>query len=697
MAENTGNEWRIGADIGGTFTDVVLEAGQRRHSAKILTSHDAPEEAVLSGVRQVLDEAGVEAGQISQVIHGTTLATNALIERKGARTALISTEGFRDILEMGTESRFDHYDLNLQKPAPLVPRHRRLTVPERMSAKGEVLVPLDEAAVNALVGVLEDQEIESVAVGLLHAYVNPAHEQRIGEILEAELPKMAISLSSEVSPEIREFDRLSTTAANAYVMPKVVPYLNNLQARLSELGIGGPLFMMLSNGGISDLATACRFPVRLIESGPAGGAILAGHIAEQCGLEHVVSFDMGGTTAKICLIDDGVPSTARDLEVAWELRFKRGSGLPLRIPVIEMVEIGAGGGSIAGVTALDLINVGPESAGSDPGPACYGLGGTEPTVTDANVILGRIKPDLFAGGRMKIDARAAAMAVEDHVAEPLSLSPKMGAVGVIEMVDENMANATREHAIERGKTIQNRTMIAFGGCAPLHAARLAQKLGIGRIVVPTGAGVGSAIGFLRAPISFEVVRSRYQHLGAMDVAMVNAMLEEMAAEAASFVRLAAGDGETVESRSAFMRFVGQNHEIDVALPDGQLGQSVGDELRDIFDDTYRAQFGRTVPNVEVEIVSWSVSSRAPQAATGRAGTPNAEPYDGPGENGILWDPSLGEEVDARIVMRQDLHAGSLLTGPAVIVEDETSSVVPSGFRAHINELGYIIMEADASS
>ncbi len=693
MAGESGNGWRIGADIGGTFTDVVLEAHEKRYSDKILTTHDAPEEAVLTGIRQVLEDASVEPHQVLQVIHGTTLATNALIERKGARTALISTEGFRDILEMGTESRFDHYDLNLQKPAPLIPRHLRLTVPERMSAKGEVLIPLDEKAVGTIIAELEKLAIESVAVGLLHAYVNPAHEQRIGEILRAELPGVSFSLSSEVSPEIREFDRLSTTAANAYVMPKVAPYLNNLQARLTDLGITGPLFMMLSNGGISDLATASRFPVRLIESGPAGGAILAGHIAAQCGLDHVVSFDMGGTTAKICLIDDGAPSTARDLEVARELRFKRGSGLPLRIPVIEMVEIGAGGGSISGVNALDMISVGPESAGSDPGPACYDLGGAEPTVTDANVIMGRIKPDLFAGGRMKIDAAAAEHAVAEHVAEPLSLSAKMGAVGIIEMVDENMANATREHAIERGKTIRDRTMIAFGGCAPLHAARLAQKLGIERIVVPTGAGVGSAIGFLRAPISFEVVRSRYQHLGSLDVVMINGMLDEMAAEASSFVRLAAGDGETEESRSAFMRFVGQNHEIDVALPGGELSPGVGEELRDIFDDTYRAQFGRTVPNVEVEIVSWSVSSRAPQAAVELTGIPAETPYAGPAENGNLWDPSLGEEVEARIVMRTDLTPGSALAGPAVIVEDETSSVVPSGFQATINDLGYIIMEA----
>ncbi len=423
--------------------------------------------------------SGVAAADIALVIHGTTLATNALIERKGARTALLTTEGFRDVIAMGNESRYDQYDLNITLPEPLVPRSLRLPVAERLDNTGRVLKALDTAAVRALVPRLRDEAVASIAVGLLHAFVNGEHEAAVRRILHEELPDVPVSLSSEVSPEMREWERFSTTVANAYVQPMMARYLRQLETDLHAAGIAAPLFMMMSGGGLTTIDTACRFPIRLVESGPAGGAIFSAHISRECGLDRVLSFDMGGTTAKICLIDDYQPQTARSFEVARVGRFRKGSGLPLRIPVIEMVEIGAGGGSIAHVDAMARIEVGPESAGADPGPVCYGRGGTKPTVTDANLLLGRYDPERFAGGTLKLDAAAARDAVLAKVGAPLGLDPGMAALGVIEIVDENMANAARVHAIESGKTYEGRALIAFGGGGPVHACRVAEKLGSG--------------------------------------------------------------------------------------------------------------------------------------------------------------------------------------------------------------------------
>ena len=418
----------------------------------MLTTPEQPERAVLEGAARILRAAGLAAGDIAILIHGTTLATNAIIERKGARTALITTEGFRDVLALGNESRYDQYDLNIVLPAPLVPRALRLTVPERLDNEGRVLRALDENAVRALAPVLRREGVESIAVGFLHAFVNPAHERRVRDILAEELPAVPVSLSSEVSPEMREWERFSTTAANAYVQPLMARYLRGLEQGLRQDGLAAPIFLMLSGGGLTTIETACRFPIRLVESGPAGGAIFSADIARQCGLTNVLSFDMGGTTAKICLIDDFRPQTARNFEVARVGRFRRGSGLPLRIPVIEMVEIGAGGGSLAHVDTMGRIAVGPESAGADPGPACYRRGGVKPAVTDANLVLGRYDPSRFAGGTMTLDAAAAEAALKRDVAAPLGLSPDLAALGVIEMIDENMANAARVHAIESAKT-----------------------------------------------------------------------------------------------------------------------------------------------------------------------------------------------------------------------------------------------------
>src|SRR5579883_3107848 len=442
---------RLGVDIGGTFTDVALEAGGRRYSAKLLTTPEAPERGVLAAVGAVMDEAGLAPGELSIIIHGTTLATNAIIERKGAKTALLTTAGFRDTVEIRHENRFEQYDVNIDLPPPLVPRRHRFPVPERIDARGRVVTPLDEEAVVRLGDRLRALGIESVSIGYLHSFTNPAHEERTREILRPLLPGVTMTLSCEVSPEMREYERFSTACANAYVQPMLGRYLVNLETLLHEAGFRCPLFLMLSGGGLTTVETAIRFPVRLVESGPAGGAIFASHIARQCRLDKVLSYDMGGTTAKICLIDDAQPQTSRAFEVARVYRFKKGSGLPLRIPVIEMVEIGAGGGSIARVDRLKRIAVGPDSAGADPGPACYGRGGTAATVTDADLVLGR-------------DAAEAALA--DDVARPLGLPLPLAAFGVSEIVDENMAKAARVHAIESGKDARGRTLVAFGGAAP---------------------------------------------------------------------------------------------------------------------------------------------------------------------------------------------------------------------------------------
>ena len=547
---------RLGVDIGGTFTDVALEVRGQRYSAKILTTPDAPERGVLAAIRAVLGDAALKPADLSLIIHGTTLATNAIIERKGARIALVTTEGFRDTVEIRHENRFEQYDVNIDLPPPLVPRRLRCVVPERIDAQGRVVTPLEESAVDGgRAGCFETDGVESVAIGFLHSYVNPSHEERTRDLLLKHLKGVTMTLSSEVSPEMREYERLSTACANAYVQPRMGRYLVNLETLLHDEGFACPLFLMTSGGGLTTVETAIRFPVRLVESGPAGGAIFAGHIARQCALDKVLSYDMGGTTAKICLIDDLRPQTSRAFEVARVYRFKKGSGLPLRIPVIEMVEIGAGGGSIARVDPLRRITVGPDSAGADPGPACYGRGGILASVTDADLLLGRIDPAGFSGGRMALDRDAAATAMQGEIAGKLDLALELAALGVSEIVDENMANAARVHAIESGKDARGRTLVAVGGAAPLHAARLADKLGLDRVLVPSNAGVGSAGGFLRAPISYEIVRSQLQRLDSFDAEAANTLLAAMYVEAEAIVRRGEPDAPLAETRSALMRAI----------------------------------------------------------------------------------------------------------------------------------------------
>jgi len=679
---------RLAVDIGGTFTDLALTGPHGLFTDKVLTTPSAPERGVLDGIAELLSTSGLAAGDVELLVHGTTLATNALIERRGARTALIVTEGLRDSVEMAQENRFAQYDISSNRPEPLVPRYLRLPVTERLNWRGEVLSALDEDSVAALLPVLRDNAVEAVAIGLIHAYANPAHEQRVAEILAAELPELYISLSSEVCPEIREYERQSTTCANAYVQPLMAHYLSELSVGLKQLGLNCPMLMMSSGGTLMGLDAAQRFPIRLVESGPAGGAILAAQIAADEQLDSVVSFDMGGTTAKICLIDNATPLTSRSFEVARAYRFMRGSGLPVRIPVIEMVEIGAGGGSLGSVDALGRIAVGPQSAGSEPGPASYARGGMHAAVTDADLTLGKLDPNNFAGGRFKLDAAAAGAALDRDLGQALGLSSAEAAFGIAEVVEENMASAARMHAVEWGQDVRGRVLIAFGGAAPLHAARLAQKLDINHVLIPKGAGVGSAIGFLRAPVAYEVVRSRYARLSELATDTLTTLFADMRAEAEVLVRSGAGDAQLTEQRLAYMRYLGQGHEIPVTV----ASPTSTAELRDAFESAYAALFGRTIDGLEVEILSWTLALAAPAAAMDwpNVSTTTATPADF-GER-LLFDHVSGKFDAALTVPRAYIAAGNSITGPALIEEDQTTTVVPSGFVATVTAEGHLSLQ-----
>ncbi len=684
---------RLAVDIGGTFTDVALEYRGECTSVKVLTTSQAPESGVLAGIDTILARTKLAPAAVTALIHGTTLATNAIIERKGARTALLATDGFRDAIEMAFENRFEQYDLLMDKPAPLVARPLRFSVPERIDARGNVVKPLDEDAVRKLVPFLRREKIESIAIGFLHSYAWPVHEQRARDVLKALMPDLWITLSSEVSPEIREYERWSTACANAYVQPVMAGYLGRLRESLESRGFVCPVFLITSAGGLCTIETAEVYPIKLVESGPAGGAILASRLAQQCGVDRVLSFDMGGTTAKICLIDDGEPQYARSFEVARQYRFLKGSGLPLRIPVVEMVEIGAGGGSIAKVDAMRRITVGPESAGAEPGPACYGRGGTDPTVTDADVVMGAVDPRRFAGGTIQLDAAQSARAIEQRLGAALGFTAEQGAFGIVEVVEENMANAARVHAVERGMELAGRTLIAFGGAAPLHAARLAEKLGIDEVMIPTGAGVGSAVGFLLAPVAYESVRTRYTPLDAtFDPVAVNAMRNAMREEATVFVRRGAVEGRLTEAWTADMRYQGQGHDLTVPIPAQDFSTEAIATLERLFTVEYERVFGIHIPGMNVEIMSWAVRVAAPAPPLPPCPPMPAVVASRAAGNRELFDPRTGRRHAVPLYWRFDLSRGAQINGPAIIAEDETSTLVPAGFAARINALGYIVMK-----
>ncbi|TCS57605.1 N-methylhydantoinase A [Primorskyibacter sedentarius] len=672
---------RVGVDIGGTFTDVALAYPDGLSTCKVLTNYTQPEQAILDGIAIAAEQAGVQLAAIEQVIHGTTLVTNSLIERRGAKLAFITTEGFRDVIEMRSENRFEQYDLNLTLPEPMVAREDRFTLNERMGPKGEVLLPLDPAEVSAMVETILEGGFEAVAIGLMHSYANNTHELQMADALRAAKPDLPVSLSSVISPQMRELPRFNTVIANAYVQPQVADYLGRLVARLRDADVTAPVFMLHSGGGLISVETAAEQPVRLLESGPAGGAIFAADYARAHGLDKVLSFDMGGTTAKICLIEDGAPKTANTFEVARTYRFKKGSGMTVSTPVVEMVEIGAGGGSIASIDTMGRIQVGPRSAASEPGPACYGKGGTEPTVTDANLLLGRLDPDNFAGGAIPLAVAASEAAVATRLADPLGIKAGEAGFGVTEMVDENMANAARVHTVENGRDIEHFTMIGFGGGAPLHACRLCEKLGITELLVPPGAGVGSAIGFLKAPFSYEATQGLFQRIDGFDADAVNTTLKALEAEARSFVDKGAKGAKTTTRLTAFMRYAGQGWEIPVPLDYVTFTRDDAAAIQSAFEDAYRILFGRIIDGLGIEITNWSlvVASVMPDAAPAtRFDTGTTAPIM---RTRQFYDAALRRMVDAHEVERSALTAGQAVEGPAVIVESETTTIVTSAYRA----------------
>ncbi|TAA64326.1 hydantoinase/oxoprolinase family protein [Shinella sp. JR1-6] len=682
---------RVGVDIGGTFTDIALDIDGVLHSTKVLTDYTAPEQAILKGVVAVAGLAGIALSKIDLLIHGTTLATNALIERRGAKTAFVTTEGFRDVLEMRTENRFEQYDLDITLPPALIPRADRFVVRERMNAAGKVLLPLDEASVAAVVEAIAAGGYESVAIGFIHAYANGAHEVAVRAAILECLPHVSVSISSEVSPQMREFERFNTVSANAYVKPAIKSYLDRLVVSLKEIGVSCPVFMIHSGGGIVSVESAAEFPVRLVESGPAGGAIFAADIARRHGLDTVLSFDMGGTTAKICLIENQVPKTAKTFEVARTYRFRKGSGMPISIPVVEMVEIGAGGGSIASVDGMRQIRVGPHSAASEPGPACYQRGGRNPTVTDADLILGKLDPDNFAGGVIPLSVEASRQAMADDIGAVIGLDPEVAAFGTCEMVDENMANAGRVHTVENGKNIADFTMITFGGAGPLHAARLCEKMGISTFLVPPGAGVGSAIGFLRAPFGYESVRSAVFNLSAFDFAAANVLVSAMQAEALGFVEGGLDRETPVIERTLFMRYAGQGWDIPVPLDVEQFDAVSAVKIAGLFEREYERFFGRAIEGLAVEIVSWSVKASSPLPPVARVSIVDEGAVVAPPRTRRLFDAAHGVFRDAGIHERDSLMPGDVVKGPAVIVERETSTMLTAAFRAVVQNDGCLLV------
>jgi N-methylhydantoinase A len=678
-------------DIGGTFTDVVLvDGGRVGANSKVLTTPADPSVAVESGITRLLEH--VEPNKVSEVVHGTTLVANALIERKGAVTALIATAGFRDTVTIRRELRYDLYDLFLEMPEPLVPRRLRYEVAERVLADGSVDVPLDAERVRALARRLTRDGIEAVAVSLLHSYRNPDHERAVGHILSEEAPGVAVSLSSDVSPELGEFARTSTTIANAYVLPLIDSYLEMLQKRLDGLGLRGPLRIMLSTGGggIAGVETARRFPVRLLESGPAAGAVSAGFWGSRVGPEDVLAFDMGGTTAKACLIERGVPLVARESEAARVYRFTKGSGMPVRVPVIDLIEIGAGGGSIAHVGPFGLPNVGPESTGADPGPVCYGQGGTLPTVTDADVVLGYLNPRFFLGGEMRLDVEGARAAL-GRLGNDLGLSVEQTAAAVHRVVNENMSSAARMHAIERGRDLRPSWLVATGGAGPVHAWGVARNLGIRRLVFPPSAGVASAFGMLTAAPGFELARSLPGPLRETPWRDVRRALRELVTEGAR--QLAASGvprARIAVEVAADVRHRGQGDAITVELGNG-LGSDPVTQVEEAFEAAYLRLYRRRPPGVESEITTWRVRLAGPEpeldvrlrrspGATARKGSRR------------VWFAEAGRYVPTTVYDRYLLGSGDAFEGPAVVEERESTMVIGSGAHARVDDVGNLVVE-----
>jgi N-methylhydantoinase A len=685
--------FRVGVDIGGTFTDLLLiGADGRAVIGKTLTTPGDPSLAVETALRQALGEGLARANEPGTLVHGTTLVTNAIIERKGAPTALLMTAGFRDALEIGRENRYELYDLNLEFPRPLVPRYLRFDVPERIASDGGVLAPLDEFFVRRLVAELRDKGIRAIAVCYLNSFRNPAHERRTAELIKEIAPEIRVSLSSEVVAEIREYQRASTTVANVYVQERVANYLEELRLRLDRLAFKGSFFVMLSSGGIATAETAARFPVRLLESGPAAGALAAAHLGARAGFSDLLSFDMGGTTAKLCAVEDGKPLKAHEFEVDRVYRFRKGSGLPIKIPVIDMIEIGAGGGSIARVDALGLLKVGPESSGAEPGPACYGRGGQEPTVTDADLVLGYLDAHYFLGGQMKLDIDAARSALS-RLAGRLRLSIEQVAWGIHQIVGENMANAARAHLGERGKDPRRMPLYAFGGAGPVHGYRVAEILHLPALISPFGAGVGSTFGLLAAPLAFDFVRSAYSRLDGMRWSDANNLLDEMAREGRAVLEQSGLSSSDIHyERTADMRYVGQGHEVAVPLPEGRLNEKHWENIHSGFEQVYRSLYGRKGPDVPLEVINWRVVASGPNPVTDFRLPQNSNGADALKGKRRAYFPEHDGYIETPVYDRYALAPGASFGGPAIVEERESTLIVGARGRARVDEHLNVIVE-----
>ncbi len=684
--------FRVGFDVGGTFTDFALQADDGRLlTGKRLTTPGEPARACVDGLRELVASAGLAWADLAQAIHGTTLGSNVVIERKGQGVALLTTRGFRDVLIIGREKRYQLYDLFVEKPAPLVPRSRIREVAERIAFDGEVLAPLDEAGLRQTVGDLARSGVVSLAICFLHSYVNPAHERRAAEIVREEAPHVAVSLSSDVSPVIREYERTSTTVVNAYVMTAVRDYLERLEEALRRLGYGGRLFVMQSGGGIATAETMARFPVRMIESGPAAGALMAAAYGKLTGHADLVAFDMGGTTAKLSLIAGGVPQTIREFEL-HRIRLQPGSGIPMNMQAIDLVEIGAGGGSIARAE-MGVIQVGPDSAGAAPGPICYGLGGVEPTVTDANLVLGYLNPEYFLGGRMRLDLEGAGRGIDARVARPLGLAVPEAAWGIHQIVTTNMELATRVVSIERGYDPRRLALVAFGGSGPVHGCRLAQALGIPRAILPAAAGVTSAIGLLAAEVKFDLSRSFVTRLDALDAGHLARILGEMADQAATVVRDAGAAGTIALARTADMRYVGQGYELTVPIPEGPVDGRTAAALRAAFDRVYAQRYGYSDAKAALELVTVAVTAtgsgpevRLPEHRPRTRDAAEARKPDRP-----VYFPETRGYGPCPVYDRRRLPVGARLEGPAVVEEPESTTVLPPGTAGEVDPWANLIV------
>jgi N-methylhydantoinase A len=685
---------RLGFDVGGTFTDFVLQgpAGELI-TGKRLTTYPDPSEACLSGLDELMARAGVGWPDVGQAVHGTTLGSNVVIERKAQGVGLLTTRGFRDVLIIGREKRYQVYDLQIEKPRPLIARRFIGEVTERVLADGSIRTPLDVTDARAAIRALAARGVTTLAVCLLHAYLNPAHERRVAELVAEEAPGMAVTLSHEVSPTFREYERTSTTVVNAFVMTAVRDYLRGLQAALTGRGYRGRLFVMQSSGGVATAEAMERYPVRMIESGPAAGALMAAVYGELTGHRDLVAFDMGGTTAKLALIEDGRPFTTTAFEL-HRVHNAPGSGLPMNIQAIDLVEIGAGGGSIAR-PRLGVITVGPDSASSTPGPVCYGRGGVEPTVTDANLALGYLNPEYFAGGAMRLHPGAAVRAIDERLAQPLGLSVDAAAWGIHTIVNTNMELATRVVSIERGRDPRALTLVAFGGSGPVHGCRLAQALGIPRVILPAAAGVTAAIGLLAAELRFDVARTYVRRLDVLDPAALDAMYVSMAAQASEVVRDATPGGAVTLLRSVDARYVGQGYELTVPVPAGRLDAAALARVRTAFDDVYAARYGYAQPAEPVEVVTWKLSAigGAPRVALAKApATAGAGAAKG---RRRAYFPEAGGWIDCPIYDRYQLGAGMQITGPAIVEERESTSVLPAATLATVDEYANLIVDVSA--